>query len=69
MEGGVFQIELQSESVGMKILWVEMHYIFCISKQVCGLPIYGAPIPKQPAFTRETLKVIANKYESVFFIP
>ena len=52
----------------MKILGVEMHQIFCISKQVCGLPIYGGVIPKQPAFTRQILKDVSYKYESVFFI-
>ena len=62
MEGmGVFPIELQFESVGMKILGIEMHTIFCISKRVCGLPIHGAAIPKQDAFTRQTLKNVSNK--------
>ena len=31
--------------------------------------LWGREIPKQPAFTRQTLKDVSNKYESVFFIP
>ena len=45
-----------------------MPYIFCISKRVCGLPIYGGTTPKQPPFTRQTLNDVSNKYEFVFFI-
>ena len=62
-------IELQFESVGIKILGVEIHQIFCNSKQVCGLPIYGGAIPKQPTFARQTLNDVSYKYESVIFIP
>ena len=38
-------------------------------KRVWGLPIYGSAIPKQPANTRQTLKDVSNRYESVFFKP
>ena len=47
---GVFVIELQFESVGMKILGVEMHKTFCISERVCGLPIYAGHDPKATRF-------------------
>jgi len=39
---GVFPIKLQFGIVGMKILGAEMHQIFCILKQVCGLQFMGA---------------------------
>ena len=67
--GGVFPMELQFESVGMKILEVDRNALdlLYLKTSLWSSHLWGA-IPKQPAFTRQTLQDVSNKCESAFFI-